>query len=226
LTLKEQVLRGAAVLVLRQGVGVGLSFVGGLLLTRLIGPEAFGLYAAALGIVVFLSLVARAGADVHLLRRDEAPTVAMYHQAFSFFLLSAIGLGALGVVAAPALGYWLNDDRYLAPVRVLLLALPLTVVSVPAVARLERALDYRSVAVLELVQQLLFLIVGLVLAWQGLGVWAAVAGYGVSQAWLVVASHALAAALGGTGPRSCCGRCSATGWATRPRRGCGSSGIW
>jgi O-antigen/teichoic acid export membrane protein len=95
-------------------------------------------------------------------------------------------------LAAPALEYWLNDDRYLAPLRALLLMLPLTVVSVPAVARLERALNYRSVAALELVQQFLFVTVGVALAWRGLGVWAPVAGFGASQAWLVIGSHALA----------------------------------
>jgi O-antigen/teichoic acid export membrane protein len=142
--------------------------------------------------MVFLSLVARAGVNVYLLRCEDTPSEAMYNQAFSFLLLSGISLGGLGLAAAPALGYWFNDDRFFPPLRVLLLVLPLTALSVPAVARLERALDYRSVAALELGQQLLFLIVALVLAWHGLGVWAPVAGYCASQVWMIAGSHALA----------------------------------
>ncbi len=52
-TLREQVLRGGAYMVIRHGVGVGIAFGGMLLLTRLIGPTAYGLYTTAAGIAFF-----------------------------------------------------------------------------------------------------------------------------------------------------------------------------
>jgi PST family polysaccharide transporter len=145
------------------------------------------------GIIVFLSLAARLGSDIHLLRREDTPSEAMYHQTFSFLVVSGTSVAVVGLLATPALGSWLNDDRYVAPLRVLLVLLPLDVISAPAVVRLERGLRYRRVAVIELTQQLLFLGTGVTLAWRGLGVWAPVAGYGVSELWLVVASYALSA---------------------------------
>jgi O-antigen/teichoic acid export membrane protein len=191
LTLREQVLRGGVYLVLRQGVGVALSFLGLLLLTRLIGPVSYGLYVTALGVIVFLSQVARVGSDVYLVRRQDDPSDAAYDQAFSLVLLSSLALSVLAAVLSPAVAGWLNDTRFLPPLWAMLVILPLAVVSAPAVARLERALEYRRVAVLELVEQVTFFLVALGLAWGGAGVWALVGGYGVSQLWLAAGSYAL-----------------------------------
>ncbi|MBC7671326.1 MAG: polysaccharide biosynthesis protein, partial [Polaromonas sp.] len=47
MTLRAQVVRGSAFLVIRQGVGVVIGVAGILLLTRLIGPAAYGTFAAA-----------------------------------------------------------------------------------------------------------------------------------------------------------------------------------
>jgi O-antigen/teichoic acid export membrane protein len=66
------------------------------------------------------------------------------------------------------------------------------VLSVPAMAHLEQALDYQKVAGLELVGQLLQFALALILAWRGFGVWALVAGYSLLQAWTVAASYGLA----------------------------------
>jgi O-antigen/teichoic acid export membrane protein len=190
--LRERVLRGGTYLILRQGLGLAISLVGVLLLTRLIGPTNYGLYAGSLGILLFLSSVARMGVDVYLIRQEGVLDDVVYHQAFGFLLVSGFGLGGLGFLASPLVVHWVGDPRFLAPLRVLLLALPLTVLSSPAVARLERALDYQKVAGLELVGQLLYYALALPLAWRGFGVWAPIAGFSLSQAWGVGASYGLA----------------------------------
>ncbi|MGE5141265.1 MAG: oligosaccharide flippase family protein [Rudaea sp.] len=191
-TLRERVLHGGAYLAVRQGMGVGLAFVGMLLLTRIIGPVGYGLYFTAFGIAIFLSQVSRFGVDVFLVRRKQAPDDAVYHQAFSFLLLSSTGLALLGLALSPLMGRWLGDSRVLAPLWALLGILPLTVLSAPPIARLERVLDYRKVAGVELVEQITYYSIALVLAVAGFGVWALVAGYALSQVWLVLASHVVA----------------------------------
>ena len=192
MTLREQVLRGSTYLILRQGIGLVVSLGGVLLLTRLIGPTDYGLYAGALGLMIFLSLVARMGVDVYLIRQEGDIGEAVYHQAFSFLLLAGLGLSGLGLLVSPLAVRWMEDPRFLNPLQALLLFLPLTTLSVPAVARLERALDYKKVAGLELVGQLLLYTLALTLAWYGLGVWAPIAGYLLSQIWSVGASYSLA----------------------------------
>ncbi len=191
-TLRERVLHGGAYLAVRQGMGVGLAFVGMLLLTRIIGPVGYGLYFTAFGIAIFLSQVSRFGVDVFLVRRKQAPDDDVYHQAFSFLLLSSTALALLGLALSPLTGRWLGDTRVLPPLWALLGILPLTVLSAPPIARLERVLDYRKVAGVELMEQITYYSSALVMALAGFGVWALVAGYALSQVWLVLASHVVA----------------------------------
>jgi O-antigen/teichoic acid export membrane protein len=192
MSLRAQVLRGGSYLILRQVLSMVITLGGVLLLLRLIGPTNYGLYAGSLGIVSFFYSVSRMGIDVYLVRREGVTDEAVYHQAFSLLLLSGSVLSVLGLLVAPLAVNWMEDPRFLAPLRVLLLFLPLMVLAVPAVARLERALDYRKVAGLELMSHLFYYALALTLAWRGFGVWAPVAGACLSYAWMVGGSYTLA----------------------------------
>ena len=65
-SLRSQVLRGGAYLGFRQLVGLLINVVGVLLLTRALGPAAYGRYAAALGLFGALQLGAQLGIGVFL----------------------------------------------------------------------------------------------------------------------------------------------------------------
>ena len=67
---------------------------------------------------------------------------------------------------SPLLGTWLGDSRFLAPLQVMLLSVPITVLYVPPRAQLERALDFRKIAGIELAGQLLLYALSLPLAWR------------------------------------------------------------
>ena len=187
LALREKVLRGGVYLSAREGIGLGVGVLGVLFVTRLIGPTQYGLYRGAMEIVAFFAGVARWGLDAYLVRREEAPSREVYHQVFTLLLLGSAGFMALGFGCLPLLGSWLGDARYLAPLKVLLLSLPFTVLSIPAVARLERDLDYRKVAALETTGQILYHGVAVLLAALGAGLWAPVAGYVTWQLWATLA---------------------------------------
>jgi O-antigen/teichoic acid export membrane protein len=176
---------------LRQGLSVGIGVGGVLLLTRFLGPANYGLYAGALAITMFLYNTAILGVDVYLVRREGPQADVVYHQAFSFLLLSGICVSAVGVLISPLLGHWLGDTRFLAPLQVMLLSVPITVLYVPPRAQLERALDFRKIAGIELAGQLLLYALSLPLAWRGFGVWAPVAGYFVWQLWMLGSGYAL-----------------------------------
>jgi O-antigen/teichoic acid export membrane protein len=190
--LRQLVVRGGMYMIVRQAFGLIVGLAGVLLLTRLIGPRDYGLYAAALAIVSFVSGVGRFGVEVYLVRREEPPDVRVYGQAFTLLLASGMGLTALCLVASPLLLYWYDEEQFLPPLRALLLGLPLTLLCLPAFAALERGINFRKVAILELVGQLIFYIVALPLALLDLGVWAPVTGFWVWQAWLVGGGYAFA----------------------------------
>lgn len=191
MSLRERVLRGGGYLLLRQGLSIGIGLGGMILLTRLIGPGNYGIYAGSVALLFFASEVGRMGVDVYLVRREGEVSDEIYHQAFSLLLLSGLGLCTIGFLSAPLLSYWIDDPHFIISLQVMLLGMPLILLCVPATARLERALDFRKVAGIELSGQLLYYASALLLAWQGFGFWAPVCGFFVWKVWTLSSSYVL-----------------------------------
>ncbi len=181
-------MRGGAFLLVRDSLGLGISLGGILLLTRLLGPTNYGLYAGPIAIVLFLTVIGRIGVDVFLVRREEDPEPRMYDQAFTMLLIAGLVLAAITFLTLPLLRLWYRESGFVPPLEALLLVVPVSLMTLPAIARLERDLNYRAVALLELSGQIVYTSVALTLAWQGFGVWAPVTAYWCSQTWLLVRS--------------------------------------
>lgn len=189
MNLRERAIRGGGFLLLRQATGIIITVTGVLLVTRIIGPRQYGLFAAGAGIVGFLGTFGTWGLDVYLLRKTEEPTEGEFHQAFTVFLLISAAL-ALGVVMLRGVvaGFLKmpEESRLLA---VLALAMPLSLLAVPAVVKLDRALNFKQVAINELVSQSAYYFVAVPLAFAGLGAWAPVSGLLTQRFLLLVCSY-------------------------------------
>lgn len=186
MNIREKIVKGGAYLIVRQGFGLIISLGGVVLLTRAIGPENYGFYATAFGIVGYLSNLAGLGVSVYLVRREAEPGVRVYDQAFTLLFISGVTEVLLGVMAIPLMQRWFHNPAFIPPLLTMLLVLPLTAMTGPAMARLERDLNYRAVAGLELTGQIIYYLVTLSLAYQGKGVWAPVAGYVIWQLYLLL----------------------------------------
>jgi O-antigen/teichoic acid export membrane protein len=193
MTLRERLLQGGAYLAAREVAGIGVRLGGVLLLTRLLGPAEFGVYAGPAAIVTFLGFVAQWGTEVFLIRQEDEPRGEVYETVFSYLLLSSLVVGSAALVISLLVEAIAGPSPFLGPFRLLLVALPLNVLWAPAQARLERALRFRSMAVLELGGDAVLygVAVGLV-AFTDLGAWGAVAGYIAWQGFLLVTSYRLA----------------------------------
>jgi PST family polysaccharide transporter len=84
--LRSKVIKGGALMVIRQALGILLSLIGVLFITRVIGPTEYGLYGVAYGIVSFLGGLGIWGLDVYLLRKTSNPDQQDYDQAFTLLL--------------------------------------------------------------------------------------------------------------------------------------------
>ncbi|GAB6876180.1 oligosaccharide flippase family protein [Thermaerobacter litoralis] len=177
MSLRAQVLQGGVYLAVRQGLGMALSLMTVLLVTRTIGPGPYGTYAAAVGVATFAYNLGQLGIGVYLIRRAEQPEIGDYHQAFTLLLCTSLFAALLAMPLAPLLARWTSIVD-LAPVaRVVFLALPLQLLALVPLAQLERDLAYRTVATVELLGQAGFIVVAVPLALLGVGVWAPVAGW-------------------------------------------------
>jgi O-antigen/teichoic acid export membrane protein len=178
--------RGGVYLGLRYGLGILVSLSNMLVLTRWIGPHAYGLFVTALGLTSFLAALARGGIDTYIVRLEARPDQRVYDVATTLILGNSVLLVAGSVAAIPLLVRWYGNREFVPAYLVTLLTIPLAGLAGPPTAKLERELNFRAVAGIELGGQVLALFVSVAMAWGGFGVWAPVTGLLVWQAWAAV----------------------------------------
>src|SRR5947207_4871057 len=180
MSFKHQVIRGSAYLSFRLLAGAIIGIIGISLLTRFIGPANYGVFTAAHAILVYIITTTECGIGVYLIRlnRDEPEK---FCQAFTLLMLFSLAGVILGVVLAPLLGRFFKLHEMQTAVLALTCGLPVVhAVRVP-MSRLERALDYKRVAVIELIGNVAFYVVALPLGYRGAGVVAPLAGWWAQQ---------------------------------------------
>jgi len=182
----------AGALVARQAVVSGANLLGSLLLARATAPEVFGAVTVALLVQSLLTAIGGPGLAAGLVRRPTEPDETDCRVLFTFqqALGAALagGVWLLAPAVAEAYGRPPEDAWLFRWVGVAFAVLP--VQSVPAL-RLERALDFGRLGVVDAVQALVLNGGIVAAAWSG----AAPAGFGLAFAARAVAGAALAQAL-------------------------------
>jgi O-antigen/teichoic acid export membrane protein len=181
MNLKQKVISGGLYLALRQGLGMAIGLGGVLLLTRLIGPEQYGLYAGTFGICWYIQTIFQMGIGVYLVRQEGEESELAYHQAITLLLLLSLLGTALSLAGLPLLQKWTQMAGFSNVAQVMFLALPIVCLTQVPAAILERRLDYRRIALIELANQVFYYLVALLLAFRGWGVWAAVVAWWLQQ---------------------------------------------
>ncbi|MBD2245266.1 oligosaccharide flippase family protein [Nostoc sp. FACHB-888] len=186
MNLRSQVLHGGVYLAIRQGIGMVISLVGVLLLTRAIGPEQYGLYAATFGLFSYFQNICQLGIVIYLVRHKQEDSEIVYHQAFTLlFIMSLCGL-LLGKLAIPLIENWVRLQGFGLIFQALLLSLPVVLLSQVPLARLEQQLDYKRIAWMELVGQLAYFVFALAVAFKGGGAWGPVVGWWAQQLHMLI----------------------------------------
>lgn len=164
---------------------------GGIVVTvREIGPSGYGIFTGASAFVVFVSVLAQMGMEVYLIRSPDPPTRRTYNEAFTLLLVVSVLVTGAALALTVPLGPLLRPIGVLAPLRVLLLVVPLNVLWAPAQACIERQFGYRKMGILELGGDVALYGVAVPLALEGWGPWSLVTGYFAWQAWLFFGSLA------------------------------------
>jgi len=186
-SLRKRALQGGAYLVVRKGISVVLGLVGAVILVRLVGPEAYGLFNACYGIFNYLLSLGVMGVNVYLIREKGDTLLKQVHLAFWWLLFFGLGLTGLALLALWWIGNrWVGDESFVEVALLICLNLPLTLISYAPLALLERELDYRRTTFVETGGQVLYYFVALPLALVGYGVWSLVAGFWANQLMLTV----------------------------------------
>ena len=187
--LRGKIFEGGALLMGRQIISMGLSLIGLLVITRMIGPAAYGPYVAALGICQYAQNVGQAGIAVYLVRSAGDVTERTYDIANTLLLISAIVLTAVLECSLGLIAKWIPMPGLVPLLAVLLLSVFVQTITVCPAVKLERALDFRRVAMIETVGQLLYYGAALPLVFLGFGVWSLVAGWSLQQLFMCLAFY-------------------------------------
>jgi O-antigen/teichoic acid export membrane protein len=167
--LRHAVMKGGMYLFGRQLLSIGLKLGGVVLITRVLGPAGYGAYLSAFNIYGYVMLVGQAGVGVYLLRHEGDVAEQIYGTAYSLLLGMALILLTVLQVCTGWISAWIQIPGFDNPMRVIAVALPFQLLALPAIVRLERKLDYRSVAFIELAGQLAYYAIAIPLVMVGAG---------------------------------------------------------
>jgi O-antigen/teichoic acid export membrane protein len=184
--LRSKVIKGGALMVIRQALGILLSLIGVLFITKVIGPREYGLYGMSYGIVSFLGGLGIWGLDVYLLRKTSNPDKQDYDQVFTLLLCISSVFTLTLVLGQHIIAQMLNVPESAPLLATLGLTLPLSLLNLPLTIKLDRDLNFQRVAYIELISQVSYYVAALPLANRGAGAWAPVGGLWLQQITMVL----------------------------------------
>ena len=173
--LRRRTVRGAAITAVFV-VGIdAIVAVQGLVVTRLLGPSAIGLYGLVSVVVTTVLTVKRVGIDEAFVQQQTDDPEREFQYAFTLELALSVALALVIVLLAPVLAVAYGDSRLLGltaasaylPIGFALLA-PLWI--------FFRRMDYARQRSLQVIQPVVSIAVTLPLAATGFGVWSLVVG--------------------------------------------------
>lgn len=152
----------------------GSQFLAGVVLARLLGPEAFGVVAIAWLMIGIGLVFADFGVNLAVIQKHQIEDADL-DAAFTLQVAIGIGLTVAGVLIAPALcGFFQVPDGTPAVATLSLLFLVRAVGQTPT-AVLQRRLDFRLTQLVALISYFVgFLVIGLAAAFSGWGIWSLV----------------------------------------------------
>ena len=173
--LRARVVRGTLVNATVLGLVDLLVLAQGLIVTRLLGPEAIGLYGVVTVTTMTIVSLKRVGIDEAFVAQEAADQETEFQHAFTLELLLSAGFALVLLAAAPVVAAVYDDDR--------LLALTAATAYLPLAFALQspawvffRRMDYARQRLLQAVVPVVAFAVTVPLAAAGVGVWSLVIG--------------------------------------------------
>jgi PST family polysaccharide transporter len=148
--LRRHIFGSGYTVALRLVATVALKFVGVLIVSRILGPANYGAYIAAYSVYMFVLAAGQAGISVYLIQSEGAFSPSRIGAATTFLLAQSAMIVVLVELLAGPLGAYANIPGFPEVLRIIIVALPIQAFSVPAQALVERRLDLKGVAIIEM----------------------------------------------------------------------------
>lgn len=156
-----------------------------IILARLLLPSEYGIIALIMVFINISNVIVDGGFNTALIQKKDADNID-FSTIFYFGLLISIVMYAVMFIAAPAIANFYYQQELVSVIRVMSLILVLYSVNAVQNAYVSRNLLFRKMFVCCLGSVLISGLVGIVMAYQGYGVWALVAQMLMAQMMLTI----------------------------------------
>jgi len=174
---KKLAAKAGNILVISHLVSGALTVLVAVAFSKLLGPQEFAIYSLCLAMNAASNTLCRLGINSALLTQKEFPTNLEFDTAITIMLTSAIVV-ALGLIALlPLLAIFSQVSYFILPGILTSVLLPVQIMSLPPLIRMERQLNYMPVVAIEIAGQLIGYIVGIGLTMIGFGYWGPLIGW-------------------------------------------------
>lgn len=164
---------GVGFMLRRQLAGKAIFIGGNIVLARLLTPREFGAYAVIMFTLQFFATFADVGLGAALIQKKEEASVEEVSTTFWIqqgMVSSVIMLICVLAPFLPRIAPSLTQDTVW-QVRVMAIAFVFTSLKTIPIIFMERSLEFRSIAIVELLEQLVFFGSAIFFAWSGLQLW-------------------------------------------------------
>ena len=170
----------------------GMNFLVGIIIARILMPSDYGIIGMVAVFITLSNLFVDSGFSQALVQKQERTQTDM-STAFFFNLLVATGCYAVLFAAAPLIASFYEMPILVSVLRVIGLNVICMSLATVQRANLLIKIDFRTLAIVDIVSVTISGVVGIIMAYKGFGVWSLVAQQmamqGSSSLWLWILGH-------------------------------------
>src|SRR5690554_3383035 len=152
----------------------GGQFVIGIILTRLLSPEDFGLIGMITIFIVIGQSLTNSGFGQALIQKKDADSVD-FSTVYYFNIFASLVIYFILYFAAPYIAEFYNQPQLILLIKVICLSFVIDALGRIHLVYLEKKLDFKSPSVIGIISVLISGIISIAMAYAGFGVWALVA---------------------------------------------------
>ena len=173
-SLKQKAASGMVWTSIQKFAGIGIQFISGIILARLLMPEDYG-YIGMLSIFMVIADSFVDGGFASALIQKKRPTQDDYSTIFFWNLAMSLLMYIILFLTAPMIARFYNMPILSSVLRVQGIVLIIHAFSIIQANQLRKQLRFKKLAIISLITSIVSLSVTIILAYKGFGVWALVA---------------------------------------------------
>lgn len=173
-TLKQKTVKGMGWSAIEQVSRMGVSFIVGIVLARILSPDEYGLIGVLTIFISIFNFIVDSGFTNALIRKKDISDID-YQTVFILNLGGSVFMSSILFLSAPLIGEFFHREELISLTRVMSIIVIINALALVQRTRMTKNIDFKSQTKITLISSILSGIIGIIMAIMGCGVWALVA---------------------------------------------------